>query len=144
MTSIVELAQNQTTLVSVTRLRLRSIRYLPAFLWMSVLSSLQAKRSPGNLKVKLAKDANLTFWTLTAWENETMMRSYIKAGSHRQAMSKLVEWCDEASLVHWYQETSKLPTLKEAHRRMEIEGKIAKVNYPSSAQMLNQIPAPKI
>jgi hypothetical protein len=144
MAYIVELAQNQTTFVSVTRLRLRSIRYLPAFLWMSLLSLLQAKRAPGNLKVKLVKDANLTFWTLTAWEKETMMRSYIKAGSHRQAMSKLVEWCDEAAIVHWYQETSELPNLKEAHRRMQIEGRLSKVNHPSSAQILNQIPTPKI
>jgi Domain of unknown function (DUF3291) len=131
-------------LISVTRLRLRSMRYLPNFIWLTILSFLQTKRASGNLKVQLWQDTRLTFWTMTAWENEVAMRSFMTTGAHRRAMPKLLEWCDEASVVHWYQETTDLPDLKEAHRRMVAEGRISKVNNPSSAHISKQIAEPKI
>jgi heme-degrading monooxygenase HmoA len=135
---------NPMTLISVTRLRLRSVRYLPEFIWLSLLSLLQAKRASGNLKTQLVRDAHLTFWTLTAWENEAAMRLFMTQGSHRRAMPKLLEWCDEASVVHWTQETAELPNLKEAHRRIQTEGRMSRVNHPSPAQMSKQIAEPKI
>ncbi|NWF60629.1 MAG: DUF3291 domain-containing protein [Fischerella sp.] len=131
-------------LISVTRLRLRSVRYLPSFLWESLLSVLQAKRASGNLKTRLVRDANLAFWTLTAWESEAAMRAFMTAGAHRRAMPKLLEWCDEASFVHWHQETAELPDLREAHRKIVTEGRMSKVNHPSPAQMSKQIAQPRI
>jgi hypothetical protein len=129
--------------ISVTRLRLRSIRYLPFFIWLSVFSLLQAKRASGNLKTRLVQDARLTFWTLTVWESEVAMRAFMMGGTHRQAMPKLVNWCDEASVVHWYQETAELPNLQEAHRRILAEGRTSRVAHPSTAQMSKQFAAPK-
>jgi hypothetical protein len=129
--------------ISVTRLRLRSIRDLPFFIWLSFFSQLEAKRASGNLKTRLVQDARLTFWTLTAWESEAAMRAFMMAGTHRQAMPKLVKWCDEASVVHWYQETADLPNLQEAHRRMLVEGRASRVEHPSDAQMSKQYAAPK-
>jgi hypothetical protein len=32
-------------------------------------------------------------------------------------MRKLLDWCDEAAVVHWDQEVSGLPTRQDAHRR---------------------------
>jgi hypothetical protein len=46
--------------LSVTRLRLRSIRFLPSFLWWSLLSAVQAKRAPGNLSATGLRDSHLT------------------------------------------------------------------------------------
>jgi hypothetical protein len=57
-------------LVSVTRLRLRSARYLIPFMIYALMSSRQARRSRGNLGVRLLRDANHTFWTLTAWQKD--------------------------------------------------------------------------
>lgn len=51
------------TVVSVTRLRVRSARFLLPFLWQAVRSALQAKRSRGNLGVRLRKTRGLAFWT---------------------------------------------------------------------------------
>lgn len=131
-------------LISITRLRLVSIRYLPCFMWIAWRSAQQAKRAAGNLQTKLVWDANLTFWTLTAWESETAMRSFMTTGDHRRAMPKLLNWCDEAAVVHWHQETDELPSLLEAHRRMVSEGRISRVNHPSADHLARHIAAPKI
>jgi Domain of unknown function (DUF3291) len=132
------------TFISVTRLRLRSLRYLPSFLWLSLMSVLQASKATGNLQTKTVRETSLTFWTLTAWESEVAMRSFMSSGAHRHAMPKLVDWCDEASVVHWEQETATLPDLREAYRRMVAQGRKSRVNHPSPAQISGQISEPKI
>jgi hypothetical protein len=43
-------------LVSITRLRVRSLRYLPAFLLGSLRSAREAKNATGNLAVSLLSD----------------------------------------------------------------------------------------
>lgn len=113
-------------------------------MWIAWRSAQQAKRAAGNLQTKLVWDANLTFWTLTAWESETAMRSFMTTGDHRRAMPKLLNWCDEAAVVHWHQETDELPSLLEAHRRMVSEGRISRVNHPSADHLARHIAAPKI
>ena len=55
---------------SVTRLRVRSLRYVPGFLWMTFLSQRQVVRAPEFVGGKLLIDARRTFWTLTAWGSE--------------------------------------------------------------------------
>jgi hypothetical protein len=130
-------------LVSITRLRLRSWRYFPGQLWYALLSSRQAKASPGNLAVKVLREANNTFWTCTVWTDEAAMRAFMMSGAHRQAMPRLVEWCDEASVAHYQQETAEPPTWPEAHRRMQTEGRPSKVRHPSEAHQRFDIPAPR-
>src|SRR4028118_415901 len=127
-------------LISITRLRVRSLRYLPAFIWYAVLSTRQAKSAQGCLRVKLLREANNTFWTSTAWQDEATMRAFILAGSHRRAMPKLLEWCDEASVVHWHQDAAALPDWQEAHRRMVEEGRRSKVHHLSPAHLAYNIP----
>jgi hypothetical protein len=61
--------------ISITRLRVRAWRYLPAFIIQAVRSARQACRAPGNLAVTLLRDSNLTFWTRTAWSDEAAMRA---------------------------------------------------------------------
>ncbi|BAZ07488.1 DUF3291 domain-containing protein [Calothrix sp. NIES-3974] len=129
--------------ISVTRLRLRAWRFLPAFLWLSFASERQAKQALGNIKTKLVADANFTFWTLTMWENEAAMRAFMTTGSHRQAMPKLVEWCDEATVVHWEQEREEFPTMAEAYQRMQKQGRWSKLNHPSVAHQNREIAMPK-
>lgn len=131
-------------LISITRLRVRSVRYLPSFLWFTLRSARQAKRAEGNLQTKLVSDAKLTFWTLTAWNDEAAMRSYMMNGAHHRAMPKLLDWCDEASVVHWLQESDELPTIQEAHRRMQSEGRTSKVRHPSPDQVAYRITQPNV
>ena len=90
-------------LVSITRLRVRSFRHLPAFLFGSLRSAREAKNASGNLAVSVLSDANLAFWTRTLWDNERSMRAFMVAPAHRRVMPKLLQWCDEAAVTHWLQ-----------------------------------------
>jgi hypothetical protein len=125
--------------VSVTRLRVRSWRYLVPFLYFALRSYRQAKSSQGNLATSLLRDSDKTFWTCTVWTTESAMRSFMLAGPHRQAMRRLLEWCDEAALVNWEQETNQEPEWQEAHRRLQLDGRRSKVRYPSPAHESFQI-----
>lgn len=130
--------------ISVTRLRLRSIRFFPPFLWWGLLSGVQAKRAPGNLKATGLRDLHLTFWTLTAWTDEHAMRAFMLSGAHQRVMPKLFNWCDEASVVHWNQETAELPSWSEAHRRMVEDGRQSRVRYPSNSQRAKRVTPPRV
>jgi heme-degrading monooxygenase HmoA len=86
-------------LVSSTRLRLRSWRYLPEFLIQPFRAEHQAKRATGSLTVWVLRDADLTFWTRTVWRDEATMRAFMASGVHRRMIARLSEWCDEAAVV---------------------------------------------
>ena len=129
--------------VSLTRLRIRSLLYMPQFDWRVFHSVRQTERSAGFLGGKVLQEARNTFWTMTAWENESSMNAFRTSGAHRAAMPKLLHWCDEASVAHWVQETTELPTWLEAHQRMVKDGRPSKVHRPSADQTANRIPAPK-
>jgi heme-degrading monooxygenase HmoA len=130
------------TFVSVTRLRIRSPRYLPAFLWHTLRSFIQARRAAGNIRATTKRAPDGAFWTLTAWESEAPMRAYRNSGAHRKAMPKLLEWCDEAAVAHWEQESRELPDWREGRRRLLERGRISKVKHPSPAQAAGQVVAP--
>ena len=131
-------------LISVTRLRVRSGRYLPGFLYHVLRSALQVKRAPGNLGLRVLRDADKTFWTCSAWQDEKAMRAFIKEAPHRYAMAKLPQWCNEASVVHWNVANPELPDWNEAHRRMVVEGRSVRVNNPSPEHEARAIRAPKV
>ena len=131
-------------LISVTRLRIRSPRYLPMFIVYSLLSSRQAKRAPGNCGIDLLRDANNTFWTRTAWSDEKALHAFMLGGMHRRAMPKLLDWCNEAATTHSTQESPELPDWLGAHRRIVSEGRRSKVRHPSPAHLAFEIAEPKI
>jgi hypothetical protein len=129
--------------VSITRLRVRSVWFLPGFIFYALRSSKQARSAPGNLGVGLLRDANSTYWTRTAWLDEAALRAFMMAMPHRGVMGKLAEWCDEASVIHWNQETAELPDWHDAHRRMVQEGRPSRVRHPSAAHQALRFPPPK-
>jgi hypothetical protein len=130
-------------LISVTRLRVRSFGYLLQFAWEALKSARQAEHSSGFLGGRLLRNSKNAFWTLTAWNDEAAMNAYRTGGAHRDVMPKLLNWCDEAAVVHWNQEFSELPSWQEAYQHMLKQGKPSKVSHPSPAQATNHIPAPK-
>ncbi len=127
--------------VSITRLRVRSWRFLPAFFIQPMRSALQAARAEGALKVSLLRDGN-TYWTSSSWASDAAMKGFIHAQPHGPTMRSLLEWCDEAALVHWTQDGSELPSWDQAHRRLEQEGRPSKVNHPSPAHTAHKFPPP--
>lgn len=129
--------------VSVTRLRIRSWRYLPAFLYFTLLSLVQAKRADGNCGTSLKRDAHLVFWTVTVWRDEHAMRAFRNRGAHQRAMPKLREWCDEATYAHWAQDSSEPPELATAFERLVGEGIVSRVKHPSPDHASRNFPPPK-
>jgi hypothetical protein len=83
------------------------------------------------------------FGTMTAWKDQAAMNAYRTGGAHREAMPKLLNWCNEAAVVHWIQESSEIPSWHAAQQHMAKEGKPSKVNHPSSAQVSNHISEPE-
>jgi hypothetical protein len=129
--------------VSVTRLRVRSWRYLPQFVWQALKTGRQAERAGGFLGGRFLREAGNVFWTVTLWEDKEAMLAYRNAGAHRLVMPRLLEWCDEAAVAHWTQDGTDLPDWQEAHRRMTIEGRVSKVKHPSPAQEAKHFARPR-
>jgi hypothetical protein len=128
--------------VSVTRLRLRHWRFLPAFAWFAVRSFAQSRKAPGNLHTSAARDIGLVFWTITVWRAEEAMRFYRNHGAHASVMPKLANWCDEATYVHWRQPGETAPTLIEAAERLIREGVVSRVKHPSPNHATRAFPVP--
>src|SRR5215471_3143114 len=120
-------------LASITRLRVRSIRYLPEFLLRALASVRQARRSSGCLGADVRREVKFTFWTRTLWRDEQSMRAFMTGGAHRAVMPKILDWCDEASVTHWQQDGEQLPDWPTAEARMRTEGRISRVRNPSPA-----------
>ena len=117
--------------ISLTRLRIRSIRFLPLFALHTLRSLRQVRKAPGLQTGALLLDQSWTFWTMTAWDTHESMRQYIISGAHKQAMPKLLHWCDEASVAHWEQTGAQLPSWTDADARMRSSGRASKVLHPS-------------
>ena len=117
--------------VSVTRLRIRSVWFMPRFMLHAFLSLRQCKRAPGFQDGSLLPDRKRVFWTMTLWRDQAAMRAYMTGGTHLKAMPMLLNWCDEASVVHWTQEDAAVPGWEEADRRMRTQGRPSKVRQPS-------------
>jgi hypothetical protein len=118
--------------VSITRLRLRSLRFLPRFAVLAGRTLRQVKAADGFQGGSLLADRRQTFWTLTLWDTAESMRAYMMSGPHGAAMPFLVDACDEASVAHWTQPDPDAPDWSEAARRMRAEGRPSKLRRPSA------------
>lgn len=131
-------------LASVTRLRVRSVRFLPSFLWRTFLSQRQLLRSTGFLGGKLLIDSGLTFWTLTAWQSEQAMKGFRGSGSHARVMSRLFGWCNEAAYAHWIQRADLIPSWEDAHEQLAAEGRLSRVEHPSQNHLDRKFARPRL
>jgi heme-degrading monooxygenase HmoA len=119
--------------VSVTRLRVRTLRHMPGFLWYTYQSKRQLSRAPGFLGGALASAPSWTFWTTTAWADDPSIKRFRDTGWHKEAMRRLLDYCDEASLARWTQETGELPTAAAMLDRLKTTGRTSKVRHPTPA-----------
>lgn len=117
--------------ISLTRLRIRSVRFVPLFAFHTLRSLSQVRKARGFQSGALLADRSWTFWTMTAWDSQDSMREYMISGSHKKVMPHLLHWCDEASVAHWTQPETTLPSWTEADKRMREGGRISKVRHPS-------------
>jgi len=132
-------------LASVTRLRVRSVRYLPPFVWETFLSQRQASRALGFLGGSLLLDVHRTFWTLTVWESERAMKSFRGTAPHAKVMPLLIEWCDEAAYAHWIVPTGgSVPSWPEAYEHLVAESRLSRVVHPSPSHDARQFAEPRL
>jgi hypothetical protein len=131
-------------LASVTRLRVRSVWFLPLFLWRTHQSQRQVGRSPGFVGGRLLVDAHRTYWTLTVWQDERAMKNFRGSGAHASVMKRLPQWCDEGAYAHWILADDAIPTWPEAHERLVAEGRLSRVEHPSAAHVARQFPSPRL
>ena len=117
--------------VSVTRLRVRRWRHIPAFMWYTFASQRQVTRAAGFRGGRLLIDARRTFWTLTGWEDERAMKSFRGSGAHARVMPRLFELCDEAAYAHWTAPDGELPDWLQAYEHLSSEGRLSRVAHPS-------------
>jgi hypothetical protein len=117
--------------VSLTRLRIRSFRFVPLFVIHTFRSIRQVRKARGFQSGALLIDRGLAFWTLTAWDSQESMRAFMTTGAHKRAMPHLLHWCDEASVAHWEQAETTLPSWTQADRKMREGGRASKVLHPS-------------
>ena len=117
--------------VSITRLRIRSWRFMLAFFLDTMRTRAQVSQAEGFVTGSLLADRQRTFWTMTLWRDQAAMKRYMTSGPHLKAMPKLLGWCDEASVVHWHQDDATAPDWQEADRRMRSEGRPSKVRHPA-------------
>ena len=123
--------------ISVTRLRPRHWRFMPAILLHTFRSRRQIGRAEGFLGGYLATSPGSTvltpaLWTVTLWRDETAMRAYRNTSAHARAMPLLIGACDEAAVAHWEAEATVVPDPAEVAERMR-EGRTSKVRHPSAA-----------
>lgn len=118
--------------VSITRLRIRSIFYMPLFAIHALRSGAQAQRADGIQNIATRVETWNTHWTRTVWREEGAMKRFRNSGAHQLAMRVLAEICSEASYVRWQQETPDPPSWEEAQRHILAQGTLSKLRHPSA------------
>ena len=130
---------NPMPTVAVTRLHLRSPRFLLPFFLHTHRSHRQATNAPGNLGMRVSKTNGLAFWTLTLWRDTAAMRSFVIASPHKETMQKLADWCDKAAFAHWDQESNELPAWNITTEKLRTMGHLATVLHPSDKHKAGEI-----
>jgi hypothetical protein len=119
------------SIVSITRFRLRGLRYLPFFMIHAQRSLMQIRQADGYLAGAVRRDRNLAYWTASVWRDESALLAYVTGGDHRTAMPKLADWGDEASTVRWDQDGFDLPDWSVAIESMQREGRALPLRRPA-------------
>lgn len=130
--------------VSVTRLRLHSLRFLYPFLLENLKVIRQLRRAEGFVGGKLLVDRNRVFWTLSVWSEQASMSRFRGRGAHKKAMPRLALWCCESAVMHWEVAGLAIPDWPEAHRRMLAGGWEYPLKNRSPTFSIGTIPAPRM
>ena len=123
--------------ISLTRLRLRQLTTLPAFIREVNAINAQLRASEGFLGGALLVEGRMVAWTRSAWESEEAMKAFRDTGAHRASMPKLMEWCDEAAVAHWQGEM--VPDWNAIHARMASDLRLSRVKHPTLAHQEKRI-----
>ncbi|HUR25570.1 MAG TPA: DUF3291 domain-containing protein [Candidatus Thermoplasmatota archaeon] len=128
--------------VSATRLRVRGIRFLPAFALATNRSRKQTAAAAGFRKGQLVIDHGRTSWTVTMWDDLESMRAYRDSGAHAAVLRRIADWCDEAATATWEQGSEQFPDMEELGQRMVEAARFVKLPHASRAHLAGSGPMP--
>lgn len=130
--------------LSMTRLKLKSPRYLIPFWFHTQRVVKQIKESEGFLQVKLLVTHNLSMWTMTLWASEEALDNFYLIGAHLLVMKKLSEFSSEAMAGHQEIESNELPSWEYVRNELCRIGYLGKLKEPSTDHKNRIISIPKI
>jgi hypothetical protein len=112
-----------STLVVLTKARVRSIRQLPEFAWLSIASVRSALSTNGNRGVRIRPRRPLLWYTMTAWQDEDAVRRFMLDAPHKAAMRA----------------TRRL-THATSFARIEIDGSLNELPWSEAYRLLDEAP----
>jgi Antibiotic biosynthesis monooxygenase len=130
--------------IVVTRLRLRDPAFFDEFFASAVAVVEQAQGTEGNLAADVLAEANNTYWTRTAWQERSSMDSFVGSEPHLTTMSRIDDWCDEATFVDWEQSSADAPDWQDGYRRLVADGQAAKLTHGTDAHQTRDFPVPVV
>lgn len=128
--------------IVVTRLRLKAPAFFDEFFASAVAVVEQAQNSEGNLSADVLADANNTYWTRTVWQERDQMNAFVGNEPHMHTMSRIDDWCDEATFVEWEQVGADLPGWQDGYGRLVAHGQGPSLTNATEAHHTRDFPAP--
>lgn len=93
-------------------LPLKSFLHLPTFLWGTAGVIRQLAAAQGLMAYSLlARPIRKNFWTLSVWQDEAALKTFIDHPPHVRLMSSLAPHMGETNFVRWKVKGSQLPLL---------------------------------
>ena len=130
--------------IVVTRLRLRDPALLDEFFTDAVAAIEQAQKSEGNLGTDALADANNAWWSVSSWQDRSLMHAFVANLPHRSIMGRLDHYCDEATFVDWEQDSPDLPDWPTSHRHLVADGNASELTHPSAENQTRAFPPPVV
>jgi hypothetical protein len=115
------------TVLSMTRLQLKSIGLLPEFLIWNERLVKQLRVANGFIKGKTLGDERLGMWTAVLWNNEADMRAYFTSGTHGGLMPKLDYFSCASVTAHIPYDLAALPPWDFVHEKLSSIGRFSAV-----------------
>jgi|SRR6516164_5119483 hypothetical protein len=103
-------APEQDYVVLLSYLPLKSYWRIPVFFFYTAQVVNQLVSAAGVLGYSvLARPLSRRFWTLSAWKNEAMLRTFVNHPPHVRIMTALTPHMGETKFVRWMVKGSELP-----------------------------------
>jgi hypothetical protein len=116
-------APDGALLVQVSRLELARARDVPGFLLAALQIRRAALQMPGSGGLSLRADPRRrTFWTLSAWSDQTAIASFMRSDAHRTVMAKYRNRVAGSHFHTWVEDGAGdgPPSWDDAERRFEL------------------------
>lgn len=127
-----------------TRLKLRSPKYLIPYLIQSEQIITQIVVSQGFLKGKILATLGLSMWTATLWSDRDASYAFHLRGKHQNSMPLFRDWAEEAVLGVQTISSEQLPSWSHIAKKLEEIGHFYRLDRCSENHLNQIIPTPKI